>query len=206
MKVLLVNNDSDTWDKLVRVAEAADYTVTAIHHSDIGTTNVHDYDLAILSGGWWYDDEVELLQTYAEELQFIKSTPIPILGICLGMQLMHVAVDQAVPLMDEPQSGDKMISVNPAGQALFGFPAEMEVFKNHTRAVLEVDPQFDKLAVSEKGYVEIMAHRKRPLLGVQFHPEMGPLEKAAVRLQTLVNGLLQTPAVKALDDELSQSS
>lgn len=193
MKVLLVNNDSDTWDKLVRVVRAAGYEVTEVHHSALGMIDVPSFDLAILSGGWWYDDEVELLNNYAEELNLIRTTPIPILGICLGMQLMYVAVDQAVPLMDEPQSGDRVITIHPAGQALFGFPEKMEVFKNHTRAVIETDPQFEQLA-SADGHVEIMKHRTRALLGVQFHPEMGPADKAAERLQTLVAGLLGKPA------------
>ena len=104
------------------------------------------------------------------------------------MQLMHVAVDQAVPLMDEPQSGDKIITIHPAGQALFGFPEKMEVFKNHTRAVIETDPQFEQLA-SADGHVEIMKHKTRPLLGVQFHPEMGPVDRAAGRLKILVGAL-----------------
>lgn len=190
MKILLVNNDSDTWDKLVRVVKAAGYEAMEVHHSAISSVDIQGLDLAILSGGWWYDDEIELLKNYAEELDFIRNTSIPVLGICLGMQLMHVAVDQAVPLMDEPQSGDKTITVSPAGQALFGFPEQMEVFKNHTRAVIETDPQFEQLA-SADGHVEIMKHKTRALLGVQFHPEMGPVDSAASRLQTLVIGLLK---------------
>lgn len=190
MKVLLVNNDSDTWSKLETVVREAGYEVTPIHHSALGAIDPRGYDLAILSGGWWYDDPVQLLKEYAEELQFIRTTPIPILGICIGMQLMHVAVDQAVPLMDEPQSGDKVITVNEAGQRLFGFPAEIEVFKNHTRAIVETDPQFEMLAYSQ-GHVEIMRHKTRSLLGVQYHPEMGPVNEAAARIKVLVGALIR---------------
>lgn len=195
MKVLLVNNDSDTWGKLETVIRATNYAVTPIHHSEIINIEPSDYDVAILSGGWWYDDPVQLLNEYAAEIQLIKSSPIPILGICIGMQLMHVAVDQAVPLMDEPQSGDKEITVNATGQDLFGFPERMEVFKNHTRAVKATDPQFELLAFSD-GHVEIMRHKIRPLLGVQFHPEAGPVELAAIRVRTLVDGLLKSSAAQ----------
>lgn len=197
MKVLLINNDSDTWSKLVTVVRATGYDVTTSHHSDIGSIDIGAYDLAILSGGWWYDDPIELLKEYAEELHFIRTTPIPIFGICIGMQLMHVAVDQAVPLMDEPQSGDKIISINKTGQQLFGFPDELEVFKNHTRAIYETDPQFELLAEAE-GHVEIMRHKTRPLLGVQFHPEAGPVDEASQRLMVLIGGLLKSPSVKML--------
>ena len=202
MKVLLVNNDSDTWSKLELVVRAVGYDVTPIHHSSIGAIEPHGYDLAILSGGWWYDDPVELLREYAEELHLIRTSPIPILGICIGMQLMHIAVDLAVPLMDNPQSGDKPITISEKGQKLFGFAPSMMVFKNHTRAIFETDPSFDILATSSTSpkFTEIMKHKERPLLGVQFHPEMGPVDQAAIRIRTLVDGLLGSP-VNAVQNE-----
>jgi GMP synthase-like glutamine amidotransferase len=190
MNVLLVNNDSDTWDELQAVAKAAGYNVTPIHCSAIGAIDPRGYNLAILSGGWWYDDEVELLETYAEELMFIRTTPIPILGICIGMQLMHVSVDQAVPLMAERENGWKEIDVNVSGQMIFDFPEKIKVFKNHDRAVFETDPQFDEVA-SSSGHAEILLHRTRPLLGVQFHPEVGETKEAAAMLKTLVDALLK---------------
>jgi GMP synthase-like glutamine amidotransferase len=196
MNVLLVNNDSDTWEELVAVAKAAGYNVTSIHHGSIGAIDPRGYDIAILSGGWWYDDEVELLRNYAEELQFIKSTPIPIIGICIGMLLMHVSMDQAVPLLDERRHGWAEIDVNIAGRVLFDFPERIKVFKNHDRAVIETDPNFEELAASP-GHAEIMLHREKPLLGVQFHPEVGATtEQAVTLLQTLVNALMRVPVKK----------
>ncbi len=192
MKVLLVNNNSDTWDELLGVARSAGYEVTPIHHNAIGAIDPRGYDLAILSGGWYYEDEVELLKEYAEEIEFIRSTPILILGICVGMQLMHIAVDQAVPLLDERQSGWTDIDVNVAGRLLFGFDEKIKVFKNHDRAVIETDPQFQILAASPE-FTEIMLHAERPLLGVQFHPEAGETKDAVKMLRTLVDGLQQIP-------------
>ena len=194
MNVVLVNNESDTWQELYDTVVAAGYGATAVHHSAIGAIDPRGYDLAILSGGWWYDDETELLREYAEELEFIRSAPIPILGICLGMLLMHVAVDQAVPLLDEPQHGVKTIDVNVAGRALFGFDDKLAVFKNHTRAVIETDPQFELLADSP-GHAEIILHKTRPLLGVQFHPEVGDRQQTVSLLRSLVDGLQRVPLV-----------
>jgi GMP synthase-like glutamine amidotransferase len=192
MNVLLVNNDSDTWDELQEVAAAAGYNVTPVHHSAIGAIDPRGYDLAILSGGWWHDDEVELLKNYAEELMFIRLTPIPILGICAGMLLMHVTVDQAVPLLDEREHGWKDIDVNVDGQVVFDFPEKIKVFKNHDRAIFETDPSFRELA-SSSGHAEILLHQSRPLLGVQFHPEVGETEEAVKMLTTLVGALLKAP-------------
>ncbi len=199
MKVLLVNNDSDTWQELQDVAAAAGYEVTPIHHSAIGAIEPRGYDAAILSGGWLYEavegpelGAIKTLAVYAEELEFIRSAPIPILGICVGMQLMHVAVDQALPMLDEPQHGWKEIDVNIAGQILFGFPEKLTVFKNHTNAVVATDPQFELLATSP-GHAEITLHRTKPLLGVQFHPEVGKADAPAKLLTILMDGLLKVP-------------
>lgn len=189
MNILLVNNDSDTWSELQQVVSASDHKVTPVHHSLIHTVNPEYYDLAILSGGWWYTDQVDLLNEYADELQFIMLAPIPILGICVGMQLMHVAVNQAVPLMDEPQSGDREIVVNKAGRQMIGFPEKMTVHKNHTRAIIETDPHFEILATS-LNFTEMMRHRTKPLLGVQFHPEVGDLDRCVRMMKQLTDALL----------------
>lgn len=195
MNVLLVNNDTtdENWNELLTVTRAAGYTVTTVHHSAIGAIDPRGYDLAILSGGWWASDEdiPEILQRYAEELMFIRTSPIPILGICVGMQLMHVSVEKAVPLMDEREYGWKEIDVNLDGQVIFDFPEKIRVFKNHDRGIFETDPSFKELA-SSSGHAEIVLDRSRRLLGVQFHPEVGEtIEQAADLLRTLVDALLR---------------
>ena len=194
MNVILVNNDTEpkNWEKLQDVVTAAGYTVAPIHHSAIGAIDPRGYDLAILSGGWYYEDEVELLEKYAEELQFIVSTPIPILGICVGMQLMHVAIDQAVPLLDKRRYGWSEIDVNIAGQMLFGFPESLKVFKNHDRGIIESNPQFEVLASCDTN-AEIVLHKTKPLLGVQFHPEEGKTDEAAAMFNTLIDALMRIP-------------
>lgn len=170
MNILLVNNSSSTFAELQQTVVAAGHNVTSITHKEIPDYPAADYDAAVLSGGWWYDDEVELLEQYAEELGFIRTCPIPLLGICIGMQLMHVALDQAVPLLDVPQEGYKPITVTPLGQRA-GLPESMLVYKLHTRGIFEPDSSFDTLATSP-GHIEIIRHKTRPMLGVQFHPEV----------------------------------
>lgn len=195
MNVLLVNNDTtaENWRELQAVCEALGFTITTAHHSELLTVDASLFDLAILSGGWWYDDETELLREYAAELQFINTATLPVFGICIGMQLMHVALDQAVPLLDEQQSGFKQITVSPAGQALFGLDEITTVFKNHTRGVVEADPNFDVLARSP-GHIEIIRHQTRPLLGVQFHPESeASLDASRILLEKLIAPLVQVP-------------
>lgn len=180
MNILLVNNDTDSLDALLAMCSGVDNRITQVHHSELHNYDVAPFELIVLSGGWWYDDPIELLEKYAAEIELIRRSPVPILGICIGMLLMHVACEQAVPLLDEPQSGFKEITVTPEGQKEFGLPETVNVFKNHTRGILEADPVFEVLGYSP-GHVEIMRHRLRPLLGVQFHPELEPTLDAATK-------------------------
>lgn len=198
MNLLLIDNQSDTFADLETVAVAAGHDVTTISHRDIVHYEASEYDAVVLSGGWWYDDEVELLEQYADEIGLIRACPVPILGICIGMQLMHVAEDQAVPLLDGPQTGSKHILITDIGQKQYGFPAEMEVHKNHTRGIIEVDPDFDVLATSP-GHVEMMIHRSKPLLGVQFHPEVGSVDSAAKLLNQLLHCIVPAPSETSSD-------
>ncbi|MGB4762310.1 MAG: gamma-glutamyl-gamma-aminobutyrate hydrolase family protein [Candidatus Saccharimonas sp.] len=173
MRILLVDNDTDSWDKLLAMVSTPGNEVTTLNHRELHTHDTTGYDLIVLSGGWWYDDFDELRQIYAGELQLIRTSTIPIIGICIGMQLMHVALEGDVPLLDARQDGFQPISLTPTAQKLFELPAIIEVFKYHTRGVLTPDDEFELLATSP-GHIEIMRHRTRPLLGVQFHPESEP--------------------------------
>lgn len=185
MNLLLVDNDSDTLDELRAVCEAAGHIVTVLHRTDVNQSSGDTFDAAILSGGYWYDDAAEHLEAYRSELAFIHRAAIPILGVCLGMQLMHVAHSGEVPLLDDPQTGLKQITVTQRGQELLGLPATMTVHKNHTRGVLQVEPEFEVLAHSP-GHVEIIHHTSKPLLGVQFHPEVGDMTESILLLQALL--------------------
>lgn len=190
MKILLVDNDTDSYDALFAMCAYDGNDVAQLHHSKLHDYNVEEFDLIVLSGGWWYDDPTELLEKYAAEIELIRGSRVPILGICIGMQLMHVACEQAVPLLDKKQSGFKEIRINERGQEFFGLPEQLTVFKHHTRGVLAADPEFEVLADSP-GHVEIMRHRTKPLVGVQFHPESEPTLADAVKLfHTLSRPLL----------------
>lgn len=194
VNILLINNSSTTFGELEQTVIAAGHTITSITHKEIPNYTASDFDAAVLSGGWWYDDEVELLEQYAEELGFIRNCPIPLLGICIGMQLMHVAIDQAVPLLDEPQQGYKSIASTALG-AQVGLPPSMLVYKLHTRGILEADPSFTVLATSP-GHIEIIRHTTRPMLGVQFHPEVNDtLEGAAAHFSQLLNLIITKEAL-----------
>ena len=98
---------------------------------------------------------------------------IPLLGVCLGHQVLGHCAGATVGKGVRPMHG-KVTRVHHNGTGLFaGLPREFDVTRYHSLVVrqetLPEDYQVD--CVAEDGAVMGLSHRTLPLFGVQFHPE-----------------------------------
>ena len=98
---------------------------------------------------------------------------IPLLGVCLGHQVLGHCAGATVEKGVRPMHG-KVTRVHHNGTGLFaGLPLEFDVTRYHSLVVrqetLPEDYQVD--CVAEDGAVMGLSHRTLPLFGVQFHPE-----------------------------------
>ena len=98
---------------------------------------------------------------------------IPLLGVCLGHQVLGHCAGATVEKGVRPMHG-KVTRVRHNGTGLFaGLPREFNVTRYHSLVVrqdtLPEDYQVD--CVAEDGAVMGLSHRTLPLFGVQFHPE-----------------------------------
>ena len=97
----------------------------------------------------------------------------PILGICLGHQSIGAAFGARIVHAKELMHGKQSVIYH-EGKGIFeGIPSPVSVARYHSLAVEEktLPKEFEILAKTEDGEIMAMAHRKYPLIGIQFHPE-----------------------------------
>jgi anthranilate synthase/aminodeoxychorismate synthase-like glutamine amidotransferase len=98
---------------------------------------------------------------------------LPILGVCLGHQVIGEALGGRVVRAPLPMHGRTSL-IQHAGQGLFaGLPSPLSVCRYHSLVVEResLPPTLQVTAQTTDGVVMALAHRGLPVHGVQFHPE-----------------------------------
>jgi para-aminobenzoate synthetase len=128
-----------------------------------------DFDAIVLSPG---PGRPERWHDFGVCSDILRSSEIPVLGVCLGHQglghLLEGMVASAPMVMHGRLSG-----IRHDGDGLFeGIPQGFSVVRYHSLAVAgELGPQGRVTAWTDEGVVMGLEHRARPMWGVQFHPE-----------------------------------
>jgi GMP synthase (glutamine-hydrolysing) len=118
--------------------------------------------------------------------QYIDRLDVPILGICAGHQFMarHFGGDAAPG--KTPEFGAVEMEVLSEGDILRGVPKKSIVWESHHDEVSVVPPDFEVLARSETCPVQAMRHKRKPLFGLQFHPEVEHTQAGVTMLKNFV--------------------
>jgi anthranilate synthase/aminodeoxychorismate synthase-like glutamine amidotransferase len=115
---------------------------------------------------------------------------IPILGICLGMQIVAQCYGGRIVRADEPVHG-KVRQIAHTGTRLFkDISSPMNVTRYHSLLVerSSLPSEFLVDAESQEGEIMAISHRTDPIWGVQFHPEAILTDSG---LQLLSNAVVQ---------------
>jgi GMP synthase-like glutamine amidotransferase len=134
-------------------------------------------DLVILSGGGGEGSEIHDQYNqdklwYESQINYILSAKKPILGICMGFEVIARAYGSAVIEMHDYITGFRRLNSTKKGSQAFNKKI-LAQYENHIWHVPDVSSRhFEVLAESASG-IEIIRHKTRPIFATQFHPEKG---------------------------------
>lgn len=101
----------------------------------------------------------------------IARCDLPILGVCLGHQGIAESLGARTVRAPAPAHGI-VDTIKHTGTGLFaGLPQDLQVVRYHSLMTVNLPSELEITAWTGDGVVMALAHRDRPMWGVQFHPE-----------------------------------
>jgi GMP synthase (glutamine-hydrolysing) len=97
---------------------------------------------------------------------------IPVLGICYGMQLACQALGGNVQHAPSREYGRARCTLGQPDSLFAGLPESMDVWMSHGDQVTSVAGDFVPLAATATCPIAAVRHRRLPVFGLQFHPEV----------------------------------
>ncbi len=132
--------------------------------------NMKKYDCIVFSGGP-YSVEQEISKMGNSPL-FIKELKIPMLGICLGHQLIAYVLGGKVGKAENPEFGLAKIKIGDNDTILQNIPKEFIAWESHNDEVKAPPKDFRILAYSDNAKIQAMVNKDNSIFSVQFHPEV----------------------------------
>ena len=107
----------------------------------------------------------------------VQELELPILGICLGHQLMARAYGGKIATGQKGGYAAVRVEILHEDEILKDLGSSTIVWASHADEVTDLPPDFVHLARSDVCEIEAMRHKTKPLFGVQWHPEVSHTEK-----------------------------
>jgi para-aminobenzoate synthetase len=172
MSTLLIDNyDSYTYNVFHLLAAVSGEEPLVVHNDMVSWRALSrwDFDAIVLSPG---PGRPERWHDFGVCSDILRSSEVPVLGVCLGHQGLGHLLNGAVRTAPMAMHG-RLSRVEHTGSGLFeGIPQDFSVVRYHSLAVTgSLGPEGRVSAWTRDGIVMGIEHTRRPMWGVQFHPE-----------------------------------
>lgn len=183
LPVLIIENDVGEAPRFYPYLERGGFdheTVKA--HEGVPLPPFEAYSAIIATGGWMGVYEMDqpkyaYLEPEAAYLAEAVEQGVPVLGVCLGHQLLAHALGGEVVKAETPELGWLSVTLTDGGQSdpLFeGVGAQPVYLQYHFDEVVRLPEGAVRLAQSEIAPNQSFRMGDRPVWGIQFHPEYPP--------------------------------
>jgi para-aminobenzoate synthetase len=172
MNTLLVDNyDSYTYNVFHLLAAVSGEEPIVVHNDMVSWRALSrwDFDAVVLSPG---PGRPERWHDFGVCSDILRNCEIPVLGVCLGHQGLGHVLNGMVATAPIAMHGRRS-NIQHVGSGLFaGIPQDFSVVRYHSLAVTgPLGSEGRVTAWTGDGIVMGIEHRRRPMWGVQFHPE-----------------------------------
>lgn len=169
MNILLIDNGSSYISELKNLL--CDHQITHIKYNAITPDQAAFYDLIILSGSHVFS-VTNHVNMYEKELELVRKSSKPIIGLSLGFQLIAYAYEGTLKPLENEVHGLRTITISEKSPIFHHLTTQtFQVFDSYNWYVESVGDHMNTLARSETG-IEIIQHILKPIYGLQFHPEV----------------------------------
>jgi GMP synthase-like glutamine amidotransferase len=172
-RVLAVNNypSTERFDKLRSCLERNGATVAVTDRNGCSASYFNGFDGVALSGSPDMLSTPRAQARYAAEIDSIRGTKVPLLGVCFGHQLMAIAFGSKV-VRDARRVHEFVRTDLLTDDPLFvGLPRSTVMLESRGEVIEFLPRGFVQIARSTTSAVAAMKHTRLPLYGLQFHPE-----------------------------------
>ena len=104
--------------------------------------------------------------------KYVKELDYPILGICLGHQIIAEAFGGEAGAAGIESYAKINLNIIDENDIFKGLGNCLKVWASHKDEVIKLPEGFKILANSEICDIEAMKHETKPIYGIQFHPEV----------------------------------
>ncbi len=168
-RILVVDNYDSFVFNLVQYLGQLGVDVDVRRNDEVSLDEVGAYDGVLISPGPGTPEDagvcMDLVRNFAGE--------VPILGVCLGHQVIAAVYGGVVDRAPELLHG-KTSQVEHSGEGvLAGLPAPFTATRYHSLAVIpaSVPDVLEVTGTTDSGVIMALRHRDYAVEGVQFHPE-----------------------------------
>jgi GMP synthase (glutamine-hydrolysing) len=130
----------------------------------------------------------------------ILEAKLPILGLCYGHQLLAQLSNGKVEPATCKEYGIASITVDKPVGVLEGLNEKEKVWMSHGDTVFALPQDFEVLAHTENCPVAAFRHRKKPIYGLQWHPEVIHTEKGVRMLRNFIFQVCKCQANWQMED------
>ncbi len=183
MKVYVVDNGGQWTHREWRVLKYLGVDAKIVPNTT-PLSEFNSVDAVVLSGGapsiFYEKDKLGLQDAYLDELD------VPILGICVGAQLIAEHFGGRCGPAEFPEYGKTEIEIHDPDELFEGIPAKIVVWESHNDEIKDPGPLIP-LASSRNCRYQAVKHPSKPIYGVQFHPEVEHTEYGDKIFQNFLN-------------------